>query len=88
MTHIIDKNCSGKTSRLLLLAKENEGLIVCKDPERTKEKALAYGILGIDYMSYEQYFNEGSGKPVYIDDIDTFLKYLDIYISGYTLTED
>lgn len=88
MTHIIDKNCSGKTSRLLLLAKENKGVIVCKDPERMRDKAMSYDIKGIDYISYEDYFNDGSDKPVFIDELDSFLKYLDFYISGYTLTED
>lgn len=88
MTHIIDKNCSGKTSRLLLLAKENKGIIVCKDPERTLDKAISYGIVGIDYMSYEEYLNSGSNKLVFIDDLDSFLKYFDPNISGYTVTED
>lgn len=86
--HIIDKNCSGKTSRLLLLAKENQGVVVCKNPKRTLDKAVSYGIIGVDCMSYEDYFNSGSDKPVFIDELDSFLKYLDFYVTGFTLTED
>lgn len=39
MYRIIDKKCSGKTSRLLLLAKENNGIVVCKDPQKMRDKA-------------------------------------------------
>ena len=33
MYRIIDNRGTGKTSRLLLLAKENNGIIVCKRPD-------------------------------------------------------
>lgn len=32
MYRIIDGRASGKTSRLLLLAKENNGIVVCANP--------------------------------------------------------
>lgn len=52
MIKIIDTRGSGKTSRLLLLAKENNGIIVCGNPYALKEKARNYGIDGIDFISY------------------------------------
>ena len=55
MYRIIDKRCSGKTSRLLLLAKENNGIVVCRNPERMREKAYGYGLTGIDFVSYEDF---------------------------------
>ena len=52
MYRIIDGRGSGKTSRLLLLAKENEATLVCSNPRAMEAKAHAYGIVGIDFMSY------------------------------------
>ena len=39
MYRIIDGRGTGKTSRLLLLAKENNGIVVCAYPEWMREKA-------------------------------------------------
>mgnify|MGYP003464479803 CR=1 FL=1 len=44
MYRIIDERGSGKTSRLMLLAKETGGVIVCSNPKGMAEKARAYGI--------------------------------------------
>lgn len=89
MYRIIDKKCSGKTSRLLLLAKENNGIVVCKNPDHMREKAYAYGLTGIDFISYGSfsplhYYN----KPIYIDELDLYLQYLNKNIQGYTISED
>ena len=51
MYKIIDERSSGKTSRLMLLAKENNGVIVCHAPQAMQEKAYGYGITGIDFIS-------------------------------------
>ena len=56
MYRIIDGRGTGKTSRLLLLAKENDGIVVCKNPDHMREKAYAYGLTGIDFASYYEYF--------------------------------
>ena len=53
MYRIIDGRGSGKTSRLMLLAKENNAALVCSNPRAMEAKAHAYGIVGIDFMSYE-----------------------------------
>ena len=53
MYRIIDGRSTGKTSRLLLLAKENNGIVVCAYPEWMKEKAYKYGLVGIDFISYD-----------------------------------
>lgn len=91
MYKVIDSRGSGKTSRLLLLAKENNGIIVCYDPNKMREKAYAYGITGIDFITYEDYIygnnSEFDGKPVFIDELELFLKNFDFDIKGFTLTE-
>ena len=97
MYRIIDKKCSGKTSRLLLLAKENNGIVICKDPQKMRDKAYSYGITGIDFISYSEFDSDVSqsypsdtnyGKSVFIDEIDEYLKQLHYNIQGYTISED
>ena len=97
MYQIIDKKCSGKTSRLLLLAKEKNGVVVCKDPAKMKEKAYGYGITGIDFISYDDFDYDvsnshssgtGYGKPVFIDELDKYLDYLNYDIQGYTISKE
>ena len=89
MYRIIDGKGTGKTSRLLLLAKENNGIVVCKNPEKMREKAHVYGLTGIDFISYEDY-RDGHylPKPIFIDELDVYLTFLDHYITGYTISED
>lgn len=89
MYRIIDGRGTGKTSRLLLLAKENNGIIVCADPDRMRNKAYAYGITGIDFISYSE-FNPlyRYNKPIFIDELDIFLNRLNRDIQGYTLSNE
>ena len=97
MYRIIDKKCSGKTSRLLLLAKENNGIIICKDPQKMRDKAYSYGITGIDFISYSEFDSDvrqsypsdtNYGKSVFIDEIDEYLKQLHYNIQGYTISNE
>ena len=97
MYQIIDKRANGKTSRLLLLAKENNGIVVCKNPEHMREKAYVYGLTGIDFVSYQEFDRDVSesyesgntyNKPVFIDELDNYLKHLQFNIQGYTISED
>ena len=55
MYRIIDGRGTGKTSRLLLLAKEHDGIVVCAYPEWMKEKAYKYGLVGINFISYSDF---------------------------------
>lgn len=89
MIKIIDKRSSGKTSRLMLLAKENDGILVCKDPAKMRDKAYDYGLVGVIFMSYEDFdFNYYFDCPVYIDNVDEFFAYKNKDIQGFTLSED
>ena len=90
MYRIIDGRGSGKTSRLMLLAKENNAIIACHNPYAMREKAKAYGIIGITFISYfdlmakEEYKNE----KVLIDELELFVKYCvaNTEFMGYTLS--
>ena len=92
MNRIIDGRSTGKTSRLMLLAKENNGFIVCHNPKVLREKAYVYGITGIDYLSYADFIDlmvtTQIHRPIYIDELDNFLLLLNNNIKGYSLSEE
>lgn len=93
MIQIIDKSSSGKTTRLLLLAKEKNATIVCENPYAMKEKAIRCNLFGLNFISYqdfEDYYNNEIIKNNYvIDDLDYFLKYhFGNKFIGFTLTKE
>lgn len=57
MYRILDGRGTGKTSRLMLLAKENKATFVCQNPKAMEAKAHAYGIVGIEFMSYYDFIH-------------------------------
>lgn len=88
MIKIIDERGSGKTSRLMLVAKENNATFVCANPHAMEVKAKAYGLSDISFMSYHDFvtsYNEGN---YVIDEIDLFVKSImgDNELIGYSLT--
>lgn len=91
MYRIIDGRGSGKTSRLMLLAKETNSKIACMNPLAMREKAYAYGITGIEFISYSDL---SSGKytekdNIMIDEIEVFISnYIDGKLTGYTLSNE
>ena len=90
MYRIIDSRCSGKTSRLMLLAKETGAKIACRNPIHMRQKAENYGITGIDFISYSELFG---GKCLHdnilIDELEDFVStYIDGKFVGYTLTNE
>lgn len=56
-----------------------------------REKAYNYGLTGIDFITYDQYIcldnKEFDGRPIFIDELELFLKKFDYDIKGFTLTE-
>ena len=90
MYRIIDGRSSGKTGRLMLLAKEKNAAITCSNPSAMRQKAYAYGITGIDFISYSELFNgEWTEEDVLIDELEEFVKqYIDASIVGYSLTNE
>jgi hypothetical protein len=89
MTRIIDNRASGKTSRLMLLAKETGAVIACGNPYAMEQKAYAYGLTGIDFISYKQYLERDypDNKGVYIDELERFVCSLG-RLNGYTLSNE
>ena len=75
MYRIIDERSSGKTSRLMLIAKENNATFVCENPSAMRYKAHAYGITGINFISYWDYLESShdDDEKFVIDEIETLL---------------
>ena len=90
MYRIIDKRGTGKTSRLMLLAKEENAIIACSNPSAMRIKAEGYGIVGINFISYYDYVNGNyqKGSMVFVDDLDCFVRSLGHNLSGYTLSNE
>ena len=91
MYRIIDDRGSGKTGRLMLLAKEMGAKLVCSNPPAMRSKAYSYGITGIDFVSYEDFICGfvGPEDKVLIDEIEVFANYFTGgKLVGYTLSNE
>ena len=86
---IIGERASGKTSQLMLIAKEKGANYACMNPYAMREKASAYGLTGINFISFSDLFTgEYMDQPVVIDELELFVKYYtDCKLIGYTLTK-
>lgn len=97
MIRIIDDRSTGKTSRLMLLAKENNAYFVCGNPRAMKYKAEAYGIQGINFISYGEFIIEYCRNKNYqhekfvIDELEMFLEreiFPNNSLVGYTMSKE
>ena len=77
---------TGKTKALLEKAQSEGGIVVCRDPEKMRERAHRYGIVGLDIVGYGDLYV--AGKPVYIHDINKFIEHNIPEAKGYTLCID
>lgn len=102
MYRIIDGRGSGKTNRLMLLAKENGATLVCSNPRAMEAKAHAYGIVGIDFMSYadaidhmrypdSRHTAENRRPAMVVDELEEFVQCalgMNGPLIGYTLSNE
>lgn len=92
MYQIIDKRGTGKTSRLMLLAQEHNGIFVCANPYGMREKAKNYGFSGFEIVSYQDFLKQNYSyydKMVFIDELELFVKSLGNKfnnLNGYSLS--
>lgn len=77
---------TGKTKALLEKAQSEGGIIVCENPNKMRERAYKYGIVGLDIAGYGDLYI--AGKPVYIHDINKFIEHNIPEAKGYTLCID
>lgn len=88
MKRIIDGRDTGKTRQLMLIAKDEDALFVCLHPYTMQQKASAYNIDGIEFISYYDFLQDKTRRKKYvIDELDECIKYLGGNdLIGYTLT--
>lgn len=88
MYQIIDKRGTGKTSRLMLIAKETDATIVCASPSAFYKKAEAYGITGLKFISYDDFWRGvlGPYEKFLIDELECCLRHYNKNIFGYDLS--
>ena len=96
MYRIIDGRGTGKTSRLMLIAKENNAVFVCSNTKAMEVKARAYGLTGMLFMSYYE-FNKVTREKGYLDrnvviyDLEAYLNYTispAFKLVGYSISEE
>lgn len=91
MYRIIDNKASGKTRKLMEIAKENKAVFVCSNPRAMEAKAHAYGIVGIEFIDYFTFLDDKGKEPAnyVVDEIEMLLHYMfgmNRNLTGYTLT--
>lgn len=94
MIQIIDGRATGKTSRLLLLAKEQNLTIAARNPYDLREKAHNYGITGLEIIDYNDLLFRGhhNEQGILIDELEGFAKWVlqknYYHLLGYTLSKE
>lgn len=94
MYRIIDGRGTGKTSRLFLIAKENNATVVCSNPDAFRIKAYSYGITGLDFLSYDDLLNGNyqSGGKIVVDELAELARYAinstGVEFIGYSLSDE
>lgn len=79
--YIVRENSSGKTKELLMFAKENNLVVICRNAAAMERKAQAYGIHGLVIFSYDDVvylYNEGidfNNHSFVVDEVEGFLSH-------------
>lgn len=88
MTRIVDERSSGKTNRLMTIAKEQNAIFVCSNPKAMEYKAKQYGIEDLHFVSYSEFSTLLLHKEKYvIDELESFI--IEAFggeLTGYTLS--
>ena len=81
---------TGKTKTLIEKVKAEDGILACEDVALMRARAYAYGITGLDIISYEDLANntELGDRPVFVHDINRFIADKFKKVKGYTLCNE
>lgn len=82
---------TGKTRALIEKVKLDDGILVCEDTTAMRERAYGYGITGLNLISYDDLYDcdiDDYGKPIYIHDINRFIKYSFHEVKGYSVCSE
>jgi hypothetical protein len=72
----------------MLLAKEHNATFVCANPKAMEVKAEAYGLFGINFISYHDFVTTYDENNYVIDELDCFARSImgDSHLIGYSLS--
>lgn len=74
--YIIGSNSSGKTRKMLEEARNNNAIVVCRNPYSMEDKAKSYGIFGLEFISYEDIHHSPIyNKKIAVDELGDFFRY-------------
>lgn len=82
---------TGKTRTLIARTVAEDGIIVCEDPIAMRNRAHRYGITGLNAISYEELYEyraENIDKPIFIHDINAFIRHEFFNVQGYSVSTD
>lgn len=89
MERIIDKRSTGKTRKLLEYAQANGANVVCANPNAMRRKAEAYGIYGLNFYTYSNFWADIVPGPIVIDEWESCMTdYEPGYLIGYTISNE
>ncbi len=93
MYRIIDDRSTGKTNKLMEQAKENDAVFVCSNPSSMRAKAEAYGISGLNFVSYTDFIHtfDPDIHNYVVDELESFVKCIFANgpeLIGYTLSKN
>lgn len=88
--YIVGTNSSGKTRKMLEEASESGAIVVCKNPYSMANKANAYGIFNLEFVSYEDFLETNFyNEKIAIDELGDFMSAcFDVDFDAFTMTVD
>lgn len=88
MYRVIDNKDTGKTKKLLTMCAQNNGVYVCRHPNRVPDKCLAYGLPLVEAYGFDEIQSIPNDKPLYIDELELFAQSSLQNLAGYALSKD
>jgi hypothetical protein len=82
---------TGKTKELAQKAKETNGILVCENPTKMRERIYKYGITGVNIISYDDFVDCSVtvyGQPIYIHNLEELIKYRWSEIEGFSVCNE
>ena len=87
--YIIGNAGTGKTKELLQAAKENNAVVVCRNPDAMRVKAQNYGFYGMEFYGYDEIGDLREDREIVVDELGDFFRFgLNLKLDGFNMTVD
>lgn len=95
MYRVMGGRGTGKTRKLMEIAKKEGAIFVCSNPYSMEQKAKNYGIIGLTFMGYSEFLKRTLGVKeqvkYVVDELEIFIPHtMNTYntLVGYSLSEE